>query len=114
VLHAEETATCPTLNEPDNYHFERLCEDCDVKTLSRLNLGQVEDRHRTGRIWQDQFEAYMHLWAVLSPIGSLAEWRATPGDLNVRRVARKLLRARGLAIPASLSEVSPSELPSAA
>jgi hypothetical protein len=104
MLHTEELATCPVLNEADNYHFEMRCEDCDVKTLSQLNLGQVEERFHVGRVTRDEFEAYMHVWATLSPGGSRATWRETPEDPAVRRIARKVLAARSLPIPADLLE----------
>ncbi|AZM51836.1 hypothetical protein DMA15_03900 [Streptomyces sp. WAC 01529] len=104
MLHTDEKPTCPILDAPDNYHFEGRCEDCDVKTLSRLSLGQVEDRYYAGRTGQDQFEAYVYVWATLSPSGSGGGWRETPTDLNVRRIARKLLRARDFEIPAALEE----------
>lgn len=90
MLHTDDDITCPVLAEPGNYHFELRCEDCDAATLARLSLGQVEDRYRVGRVTQDEFEAYMHVWAALSPAGSAPEWRATPEDPTVLRIARKL------------------------
>ena len=112
MLNTAELTACPVLTEPGNYHFEGCCEDCDVATLARLNLGQVDDRYRVGRVTQDEFEAYMHVWAVLSPTRSQGAWRETPSDPAVRRIARKLLRARGVAVPAELGE--PSEWRAAA
>lgn len=103
LLHSEEEITCPIIAGADNYHFEGHCEDCDAKYLSRCSLGEIEDRYHVGRISQDQFEAYSYLWALLSPTGSRPEWRATPEDQTVRRIARKLLRVRGFDIPAELT-----------
>ncbi|BBC30063.1 hypothetical protein SGFS_013570 [Streptomyces graminofaciens] len=114
MLHTEELPTCPILGAPDNYHFEGHCEDCDIKTLSRLNLGQVEDRYHDGRTGQGQFEAYMHVWATLSPHKGRAEWRETPKDPDVRRIARKLLAARHFEIPADLIDVQPASFRPAA
>lgn len=106
MLHTDEKITCPILTDPGNYHFELCCEDCDVKTLSRLNLGQVEDRFEQGRITRDQLDAYRWVWALLSPSGSNPHWRHQPyvTDLDVRRIARKLLRIRDFEIPAALDE----------
>ncbi|OQQ13041.1 hypothetical protein B0675_40195 [Streptomyces sp. M41(2017)] len=114
MLNTGEQITCPAFDEPGNYHFERLCEDCDVKTLSRLNLGQVEDRYQVGRIWQNQFEAYMYVWALLSPAGSRPQWRETPTSPDVRRIARKLLTLRGFDVPAALIENQASTFAEAA
>lgn len=105
-LHADEHTTCPIVDAPDNYHFELCCEDCAVKELARLNLDRVEGRYYAGRITQDAFEAYMFVWALLSPSGSKREWRATPKDRNVRRIARKLLRIRDVEAPADLVDVT--------
>lgn len=107
MLHTDETKTCPIVDEPGDYHFEMRCEDCDVAQLVRLNLGQVEDRYHVGRITQDEFEAYMYVWATLSPSGSRPEWRTAPERPDVRRITRKLLRAKGRVLPAELAEFGP-------
>lgn len=104
MLHTNEESTCPVLDEPDNYHFEARCEDCDVKYLSGMSLGQVEDRYNVGRVTQDEYEAYTLAWALLSPTGNPAA--VTVSDIPaVRRIARKLIRAKGLDVPAALIEV---------
>lgn len=108
MRHASDEITCPILDERDNYHFEMRCEDCDVQRLSRMNLGDVEDRYRTGRITQDEYEAYCYVWALLSPTGNPDRVPA-PEIPAVRRIARKLLRARGFDIPTETEgEVTPS------
>ncbi|MFF2100893.1 hypothetical protein [Streptomyces sp. NPDC058202] len=104
MLNTGEQITCPTFDEPGNFHLELRCEDCDIQRLAGLNLGQVDDRYREGRITQNCFEAYMFAWAVLSPAGSRAEWRETPTSPDVRRIARKLLGLRGFDVPADLIE----------
>lgn len=102
--HQGEEVTCPIVNQQGNYHFEMVCEDCDVKVLSRLNLGQVEDRFEQGRITHDQFDAYRWVWALLSPTGSNPHWTNQPyvTDPDVRRIARKLCRVRQFPIPEQL------------
>lgn len=112
LLNSSEFATCPVLDAPDNYHFEGRCEDCDVKTLGGLSLGAVEYRYHVGRLTQSQFEAYMYVWALLSPTRSGGDWGRTPEIPNVRRIARKLLRARGVEIPVGLvnKDLSAEEL----
>jgi len=107
MLHSEEHATCPVLAQPDNYHFEGRCEDCAVADLIRLGLEKVQGRYQAGRLSQNLFEAYMHVWATLSPHGGQRYWRETPQDPDVRRIARKLLRARGLTILSSLLDDAP-------
>jgi hypothetical protein len=109
VLHTNELIGCPTFAEPGDIHLELRCEDCDAQRLARLNLGQVEDRYQQGRFTQKAFEAYMFVWATLSPAGSRAEWRETPQDADVRRIARKLLAIRDFAVPAELVDVQPVE-----
>lgn len=108
MLHTSEQATCPIVDAPDNYHFERLCEDCDVKVMAGLNLGQVEDRFGQARISRNQLDAYRWVWALLSPAGSNPHWKNQPyvTDPDVRRISRKLLRFRGHPVPDVLSETA--------
>jgi len=112
VLNTEETITCRTLNEPGNYHFEGRCEDCDVNHLSRMALGGVEDLFGQGRVTRNELDAYRWVWALLSPSGSNPHWAHQPyvTDPDVRRIARKLLTIRGLAVPVELSDAQPAEL----
>lgn len=102
LLHSEEETTCRGF-ETSEVHLERLCEDCDVVRMSRCSLGEIEDRYHVGRISQDQYEAYSYAWALLSPTGSRPEWRTTPEDPTVRRIARKLIRVKGFEVPAELA-----------
>ena len=106
MLHNAEETTCPILDAPDNYHFEGRCEDCDAKYQSRMTLGKIEDLYHTGRVTQDQYEAYRYVWALLSPTGSSPEWADTPEDPTVRRIARKLLRSRAFEVPINLIEAA--------
>lgn len=112
MLHTEELPTCPVLDEPGNYHFEMRCEDCDTKYLSRMSLGQVEDRFEQGRVTRNELDAYRWTWALLSPAGSNPHWASQPyvTDPDVRRIARKLLRIREFAIPVQLVDARPVEL----
>ncbi|MFD5308330.1 hypothetical protein [Streptomyces ardesiacus] len=90
---------CSARDWPRNYHFEGKCTSCDAHTLSRLTLGQVEDRYYQGRVSQDQFEAYM--WAF----DYLSAYRNNPvrSDIpEVRRIARALFRFRAFEIPAGI------------
>ena len=116
MLNTAEQITCPILNAPDNYHFEGHCEDCDGKYLSRMSLGQVEDRFEQGRVTRNQFDAYRWVWALLSPVGSNPHWANQPyvTDPDVRRIARKLCRIRGFAIPDQLVDAQPNDLAEAA
>ena len=102
LLHSEEEVTCPIIDAPDNYHFEGRCEDCDVKYMSRCSLGEIEDRYHVGRISQDQYEAYCLAWALLSPTGN-PDRVLIPEIPAVRRIARKLIRAKGFEVPAELA-----------
>lgn len=91
MRHDAQEITCPLLADPTNYHFEMRCEDCDLSRLSVRTLGTVEDLFHQGRITEDEFEAYMHVWAILSPTGSYATWRDVPTLPDVQRMVRKLL-----------------------
>ncbi|WP_431977624.1 hypothetical protein [Micromonospora haikouensis] len=114
MLHTTEQTTCPVLPDPTNYHFEGICEDCDVRTLAGLTLGRAEDRYQTGRLTQAEYEAYMHVWAVFSPHGGQPAWRTTPTDPDVRRIARKLVRAMNLNVPAALADPALAATPATA
>jgi hypothetical protein len=112
VLHTKEHPTCPILDAPDNCHFEMRCEDCDIKHLSRMPLGEVEGRFEQGRVTRNELDAYRWAWALLSPTGSNSHWARQPYVTNsdVRRMARKLLRIRGFAIPAQLIDDQTAEV----
>lgn len=86
---AEREASTGWLGCP-GVHFEGLCLDCDAARLVRLKLAEVEDRYHTGRVSQAQFEAYMHVWATVSPARSRAEWRAEPTDPAVKDFVERL------------------------
>lgn len=103
MLNSEEHATCHVADKPDDFHFEKCCEDCDVRRISRLTLDSLGRQYQQGRITQDQFEAYMYVWALLSPHGGQPQWRVTPELPDVRRIARKLLRRKGFEIPTELA-----------
>lgn len=102
MFHTQEEKTCPVVDVQGDYHLEGRCEDCDVRTLSRLTLGEVEDRHHAGRITQEQYEAYDYVHSLLS---GTRYTLAVPAAPAARRIARKLLRAHGDAIPAELNDV---------
>jgi hypothetical protein len=104
MKHRSELVECPGIDDRMLRHFGLLCEDCDAKRISTLNLGDVESLYRAGACTQDHFEAYMYCWALLSPARSLPDWRTTPTDANVRRIARKLLRLRNFAVPKELED----------
>lgn len=106
MLHTQENTTCPILGEPGNYHFEMVCEDCDVQTLSRLTLGDVESRFEQGRVSRDELDAYRWVWALMSSSGSNRHWAHQPyiTDPAVIRIARKLVRARNFDMPAGLAQ----------
>jgi hypothetical protein len=106
MKHADEEVTCPIITEPQpgNFHFEMRCEDCDIRfRLATATLGEVEDLYRQGRITQDEFEGYCLAWDLLSPSRDAARVviSAFPA---VRRIARKLMRVKGIGVPAVLVE----------
>lgn len=104
MLNTEELPTCDVVDAPDNYHFEGLCEDCDIKDLSRLSLDQITGRFEQGRVARNVFDAYRWVWAALSPTGSNPHYRNQPYvvDPDVRRIARKLCRVRGFEVPGEM------------
>lgn len=81
-------------------HFELRCETCDVRRMSRLSLDAVQSQYHQGRLTQEDYEAYSYVHWLLSP------YRGTPTapeHPQVRRIARKLLRARSFDVPEELS-----------
>ena len=102
MLYTQEEQACPVADVLGNYHFEGRCEDCDARTLSRLTLGEVEDRYHTGRVTQEQYDAYDYVHSLLSGIRYTL---AVPVEPAARRIARKLLRAHGDAVPAELNDL---------
>lgn len=74
-------------------HFTGYCDDCDAARLARSNRGEVEEFYQTGRASQVQYEAYMHLWARMSPAGSAWEWTGDPEDPAVKEFAEKIYKA---------------------
>lgn len=105
MMHTDEAATCPILNERNNFHFEMRCEDCDVKRLARMTYNEVRALHHQGRVTQDEFEGYCLAWDLLSPYrypDAVVVISAEPPA--VRRIARKLIRAKGFEVPARLIE----------
>lgn len=72
-MRAEITASLDVSPEPhfrrgaDANHYMGLCDECDAHYLAGATLGTVEEWHRTGQISQPKYEAYLHLWAELSP-----------------------------------------------
>jgi hypothetical protein len=74
-----------------NRHLELRCEDCDVLRMSRLTLGSLEDQYHTGRVTQDDYEAYTYVFSTLSGLHANP---TVPSFPAVRRIARKLLAVR--------------------
>lgn len=69
-----------------NYHLRLAgCDDCTVRELIGMTLGQMEGLHQTGYVRQALYEAYMHVWATGAPrFSSLADgWTSTPMDPEV-------------------------------
>lgn len=102
MRHTAEEVTCPIEPGSGNYHFRLICEDCDVRLrLASATLGEVESLYRQGAITQDEFEGYRLAWDLLYP-GRDPLKVSIPDLPAVRRIARKLMRVKGYAIPASL------------
>lgn len=96
----EIALVCSVRAMPGNFHFEGRCESCDAHRMSRLTLGQVEDRYYQGRVTQIQYEAYTWAFDYLSPYRNNP---TRPFDSAVRRFARALFRYRDVEIPESLT-----------
>lgn len=67
-------------------HFlNRGCLGCDAYTLRRSSLDTVDAMYRDGRIGQDWFEAYMHVWAtsVHRYSSNGAGWSESPTETAV-------------------------------
>lgn len=84
-LNREDTVTCDRLG----HHFEGRCEDCDARRLAAMSKGTAEDRYLSGRIDQDQYEAYCAVWSHLCPVNG---WPIGLHDQPVaKRIAGKIL-----------------------
>ncbi|MFB7919350.1 hypothetical protein [Streptomyces sp. NPDC056061] len=95
--------TCPVQAQPGNYHFEGRCADCDALYLSKMSRDAVEYRYQTGRVSQDQYEAYMHVWATSAVRHSAGEWVATPTIPEVVKIVAAIRRHAGIPAPAVLA-----------
>lgn len=103
MLHTAEGVTCPIINEQGNYHFQMICEDCDVKyRLANATKGEVHDLYHQGRVTQDEFEAYDLVWDLKYPENDPSQVLIS-GFPDVRRIARKIMRLRGFDIPETLA-----------
>lgn len=96
-IYASNEITCDPRR--DGWHREMVCEDCDSRRMAKLTLGDVEDRYCTGRLSQEDFEAYGYAYDFLSPIRGVPD---APVDPVVRRIARKLFALRRFNIPEEL------------
>lgn len=80
---------------PENVHFFGRCAECDAWVLALKNLDAVEDYYHTGRIGQDQFEAYMYLWVTGSVrYGHYGSWVQEPTAPDVLEHVRLIREAR--------------------
>ncbi|MER5501321.1 hypothetical protein ABT096_29530 [Streptomyces sp. NPDC002561] len=94
---------CPVQAQPGNYHFEGRCADCDALYLSKMSRDDVEYRYQTGRVSQDQFEAYMHVWATSAIRHSAREWEVVPTDPEVLAIVAAIRRHAGIPAPMGLT-----------
>lgn len=99
MLHTDEETTCPHALSLEDIHPMGRCEDCDIRMMFWYTLGMAEDSYRTGRIGQDMYEAYCHAFAAMSPHGALPAWSDESPFPRVRRLVRKLMRAKGFPVP---------------
>jgi hypothetical protein len=98
-LNTHDTVTCSGLlsGARDRIHFELYCEDCDAWRLAWCTLGQVETMYRQGRVTQDAFEAYRHVWATGAYwYGSYDGWDVEPTIPAVIRYVRKIRSAHSI------------------
>jgi hypothetical protein len=82
--------------EGGDNHFLGLCAECDAHYLSRKNLMQVQDLYNVGRISQDMYEAYVHVWRQYLPSRGNDNPYFPPADSAVARYADMIRAARGL------------------
>ena len=80
--------------DPDgtNHLESAQCLECDSHRYQRLTLGQVEDWYRTGRMSQDWYEAYMHVWATSAyRYSGTGSWAQSPEAKDAAVLERVVL-----------------------
>lgn len=100
MLNTADKITCTVLFDTSlDYHFEGRCEDCDASRMCGMTLGQVEERYWTGRLSQDQYEAWLvaDAWLRYQTRPSLNDAHGTG------RIARKMITLGGLDVPGWLN-----------
>jgi hypothetical protein len=71
----------------DTNHFLGRCEECDAHYLIAMTQEQAERWYRQGVISQDEWEAFMYLWAVSSGRSSAWDsWKEPPQIPAVVRI----------------------------
>jgi hypothetical protein len=76
----------------DANHLLGRCEECDAHYMSRMTLEQVERWYHRGVLGQDQFEAFMYVWATSAERSQTWDnWARAPEIPSVIRIANRML-----------------------
>ncbi|WP_097964547.1 hypothetical protein [Streptomyces sp. or20] len=90
--------------QPEKIHFMTLhCVDCNAFRLASMNRETVEQWYRTGHFSQDEYEAYMFVWATSAVRHSAGGWAEEPTDPNVITVVAAIRRHAGIVTPVALA-----------
>ncbi|MER6485682.1 hypothetical protein ABT264_19265 [Streptomyces virginiae] len=104
VVTVDAPASCPVLLEPGNIHFMTAhCVDCNAYRMARMNLEAVESWYHYGNFNQDEYEAYMHVWATSTVRHSAGDWTEVPTIPAVVALVSAIRRHAGLGSPVDLA-----------
>ncbi|MET9126960.1 hypothetical protein [Streptomyces sp. NPDC004528] len=101
---ATPTTECPALAEPGNIHLMTVhCIECNAYRMAKMNRDTVEQWYRSGHFGQEEYEAYMYVWATSAVRHSAGGWGEEPTDPKVIELAAAIRRHAGIPAPAVLA-----------
>lgn len=96
--------TCHPGSGTGDIHFEHIhCVECNAFRMRRMSRETVEYMRQTYRFNQDEYEAYMHVWATSAVRHSAGDWATAPTDPKVIELVAAIRRHAGIPAPAELA-----------
>ncbi|WP_327379386.1 hypothetical protein [Streptomyces sp. NBC_01212] len=101
---AETPVRCTSLAEPGNMHFMVIhCVDCNAFLMAKMTVEEVGGWYRSGYFNQDEYEAFMHVWATSAVRHSAGSWVEVPIIPKVIALVAAIRRHAGITVPAVLA-----------